>query len=82
MITVEIESVPHYDRAEQVRLALALVDSLGLDRAILACHAGGWHTVLDFLVAGGREARWRTAAAARSGAESPRPTGSVAMRRP
>ncbi len=82
MIPVEIESVPQYDRAEQARLAVALVDSLGLERAILACHTGGWHGVLDFLVAGGREARWRTAVAARSGAERPGTTGSAAMRRP
>ena len=65
MMTVEREPVMAYDRTEQARLGLALVDSLGLDGAILACRAGGWDGVLAFLDAAGREARWRTAAAAR-----------------
>ena len=37
-------------RLEQVRLAMALVDSLGLEGAIFACRANGWDGVLDFLL--------------------------------
>lgn len=64
MTTVEYEPVTQYDRTEQIRFALALVDSLGLDGAVSACHANGWDGALDFLIAGGREIRWRTAEAA------------------
>ena len=64
MTTVEREPVMQHDRTERARLALALVDSLGLDGAVFACHSGGWDRVLDVLDATGREARWRTAAAA------------------
>ena len=71
MRTVEREPVTQYGRAERARLALALVDSLGLDGAVLACHTGGWDRVLDVLAATGCEARWRTAAAA-----APRARGS------
>lgn len=35
---------------EQVKLAMALVDSLGLEGAISACRANGWDGVLDFLL--------------------------------
>ena len=64
MTTVEREPVMQHDRTERARLALALVDSLGLDGAIFACHASGWDGVLDFLADAGREARWRIATAA------------------
>lgn len=37
------------NRNEQVKLAMALVDSLGLEGAIHACRANGWDGVLDFL---------------------------------
>lgn len=37
-------------RFEQVKLAMALVDSLGLEGAIFACRANGWDGVLDFLM--------------------------------
>jgi len=37
-------------RFEQVRLAMSLVDSLGLEGAIFACRANGWDGVLDFLL--------------------------------
>ena len=34
---------------EQAKLAMALVDSLGIEGAISACRANGWDGVLDFL---------------------------------
>lgn len=40
------------NRNEQAKLALALVDSLGLEGAIHACRANGWDGVLDFLSGG------------------------------
>jgi hypothetical protein len=61
MIIVERENVVHYDRTEQARLALALVDSLGLDGAIFACRANSWDGVLKLLVGGGGNARRRLA---------------------
>lgn len=36
-------------RFEQAKLALALVDSLGLEGAISACRANGWDGVLEAL---------------------------------
>jgi hypothetical protein len=36
-------------RFEQAKLAMALVDSLGVEGAISACRANGWDGVLDFL---------------------------------
>ena len=57
----ENQNVMQNDRREQARLALALVDSLGMDGAIFACRANGWDGVLDLLVGGGREDRGQTA---------------------
>ncbi len=59
----ESQNIMQSDRTEQVRLALALVDSLGLDGAIFACRANGWDGVLDFLIGGCREDRRQAAAA-------------------
>lgn len=39
-------------RPEQVKLAMALVDSLGLEGAISACRANGWDGVLEILRGG------------------------------
>ncbi len=36
-------------RLEQAKLAMALVDSLGLEGAISACRANGWDGVLEIL---------------------------------
>jgi len=36
-------------RFEQAKLAMALVDSLGLEGAISACRANGWDGVLEVL---------------------------------
>ena len=36
-------------RIEQAKLAMALVDNLGLDGAIHACRANGWDGVLDVI---------------------------------
>ena len=36
-------------RIEQAKLAMALVDNLGLDGAIHACRANGWDGVLEIL---------------------------------
>lgn len=36
-------------RLEQTKLAMALVDSLGLEGAIFACRANGWDGVLEVL---------------------------------
>ena len=36
-------------RFEQAKLAMALVDSLGLEGAIFACRANGWDGVLEAL---------------------------------
>ena len=58
---VESQNVMQYDRTEQARLALALVDSLGVDGAIFACRANGWDGVLDMLVGGDPQDRRRTA---------------------
>ena len=58
---IENQSITQSDRTEQVRLALALIDSLGMDGAIFACRANGWDGVLDLLVGGSREDRSRTA---------------------
>jgi len=62
MIIAASENITRYDRTEQARLALALVDSLGLDGAIFACRANAWDGVLQFLESGGREGRRRTIA--------------------
>ncbi len=51
----ESQNVIRSDRTEQARLALALVDSLGLDGAIFACRANGWDGVLDILIGSNRE---------------------------
>ena len=59
----ENQIVIQNDRREQARLALALVDSLGIDGAIFACRANGWDGVLDLLIGGSREDRGRTAPA-------------------
>ncbi len=37
------------DRSEQVRLALSLVECLGMDGAISACRSNGWGGVLQLL---------------------------------
>ncbi len=50
MIIAEPENVLQSDRREQARLALALIDSLGIDGAVFACRANGWDGVLDLLV--------------------------------
>lgn len=57
----ENQNVMQSDRREQVRLALALIDSLGVDGAIFACRANGWDGVLGLLIGGNREDRGRTA---------------------
>ncbi len=51
----ESQNVIRSDRTEQARLALALVDNLGLDGAIFACRANGWDGVLDILIGSSRE---------------------------
>jgi hypothetical protein len=56
----ENQNIMQGDRTEQARLALTLIDSLGLDGAIFACRANGWDGVLDLLVGGGREGRGPT----------------------
>lgn len=61
-MTNNIHSVMQGDRTEQARLALTLIDSLGLDGAVFACRANGWDGVLTLLVGGSREARDSTAA--------------------
>ena len=57
----ENQSVIQNDRREQARLALALIDSLGMDGAIFACRANGWDGVLGLLIGGSREDRRSTA---------------------
>lgn len=57
MMTVENQNVTRFDRTEQARLALALLDSLGLEGAIFACRANGWDGVLNVLSGGNREDR-------------------------
>ncbi len=61
MMIDENQSIARPDRREQVRLALALVDSLGLDGAVFACRANGWDGVLDLLVGYRRQDRSHTA---------------------
>ncbi len=51
----ENQNIIRSDRTEQARLALSLVDSLGLDGAIFACQANGWDGVLDILFGSSRE---------------------------
>ena len=62
-MTVENQKIIPHGRREQARLALSLVDSLGLDGAIFACRANGWDGVLDILIGGNREDRRRIAPA-------------------
>lgn len=50
MIIAERQNVLQSDRREQARLALTLIDSLGIDGAIFACRANGWDGVLDLLI--------------------------------
>lgn len=59
MMSVESQKIIPYGRREQARLALSLVDNLGLDGAIFACRANGWDGVLDILVGGSSEDRRR-----------------------
>lgn len=47
---IENRKIISSDRREQARLALSLVDGLGLDGAIFACRANGWDGVLDVLI--------------------------------
>lgn len=54
-MTAENRKIIPYGRREQARLALSLVDSLGLDGAIFACRANGWDGVLDILIGATRE---------------------------
>ena len=55
----ESQNIIRSDRREQARLALTLVDSLGLDGAIFACRANGWDGVLDILIGTSREVHRR-----------------------
>ena len=43
------QDIMHEKRLEQAKLAMALVDSLGLQGAISACRANGWDGVLEIL---------------------------------
>jgi hypothetical protein len=58
---IDNQNVMQSGRTEQARLALALIDSLGMDGAIFACRANGWDGVLDLLIGSSREDRSRTA---------------------
>ena len=61
MMIDETQTMPG-DRTEQVRLALTLIDSLGVAGAIFACRANGWDGVLNLLVGNGRQDHGSTAA--------------------
>ena len=54
-MSVANRNIMRHERTEQARLALALVDSLGMDGAIFACRANGWDGVLALLVGGRRD---------------------------
>lgn len=54
-------SIMRGDRTEQARLALNLVDCMGLDSAIFACRANGWDGVLKFLTGDRHGGRRRAA---------------------
>lgn len=56
-MTVENQKIIPHGRREQARLALSLVDNLGLSGAIFACRANGWDGVLDILIGATREDR-------------------------
>ena len=43
------ENLMAHNRREQAKLAMALVENLGLDGAMSACRANGWDGVLEIL---------------------------------